>query len=48
MVAAVKGANTVFAYSGDQAVEITVAGRSDPVAIIEKLTNAVISLGGNV
>lgn len=40
-----KGINTLFA---DNAVEITATGRADPVAIIEKLTNAVISLGGNV
>lgn len=28
--------------------EITVSGKADPVAIIDKLTNAIISLGGNV
>lgn len=48
VVTAVKGMNNVFAYSGDNSVEITVIGREDPVAIIEKLTNAVISLGGNI
>lgn len=47
-VTGVKGINNVFAYSGDNAVEITVSGKADPVAIIEKLTNAVISLGGNL
>ena len=48
VVTAVKGMNNVFAYSGDNAVEITVVGRADPVAVIEKLTNAVNSLGGNI
>ena len=46
-----KGINTIFAYDdGDigSPVEVTVSGKADPVAIIEKLTNAVLSLGGNV
>lgn len=43
-----KGINTVFAYDGNDAVKVTVTGRSDPVAIIDKLTKAVVSLGGNI
>lgn len=43
-VPALSGVNTIWADSG----EITVTGKSDPVAIIEKLTNAFISLGANV
>lgn len=38
------GVNTFWADTG----EITVSGKADLVAIIEKLTNAVISLGGNI
>ena len=45
---AFKGINTVFAYDGNNSVGVTVTGRSDPVAIIDKLTKAVISLGGNI
>ena len=48
VVLAAKGLNNVFAYSGDKPAEITVAGKADPVAVIEKLTNAVLSLGGNI
>jgi hypothetical protein len=48
VVAAGKGVNSVFCYDGEQPVKITVTGKSDPVAIIEKLTKAVVSLGGNV
>lgn len=38
------GVNVIRADIG----EITVTGRADPVAFIEKLTNAVLSLGGNI
>lgn len=43
-VLALQGVNTLYSNTGD----ITVTGRADPVAIIEKLTNAIIALGGNV
>ncbi len=43
-IAAKSGINYLYADSG----EITVTGRADPVAIIEKLTNAVLALGSNV
>ena len=43
-VPALGGVNTIWADSG----EITVTGRADPVAIIEKLTQAVLSMGSNV
>ena len=38
------GVNTIFADAG----LVTVKGKTDPVAIINKLTNAILSLGGNV
>ena len=38
------GVNTLWADVG----EITVTGKADPVAIIEKLSNAILALGGNV
>ena len=38
------GVNTIFADAG----LVTVKGKADPVAIINKLTNAILSLGGNV
>lgn len=38
------GVNTIWADSGD----VTVTGKADPVAIMENLTNAILSLGGNV
>ena len=38
------GVNTIWADSGD----VTVTGRADPVAIIDKLTNAIVALGGTV
>ena len=41
---ALSGTNQLFGDTGD----ITVTGRADPVAVIEKLTNAVLSLGGNI
>lgn len=43
-IPALAGINTLFADSGN----ITVKGRANPAAIIEKLTNAIIALGGNV
>ena len=43
-VLAIAGVNYIYADAGS----VTVEGKADPVAIIEKLTNAVISLGGNV
>jgi len=43
-IPALPGINTLYCDSGVTTVE----GKSDPVAIIEKLTNAIISLGGNV
>lgn len=51
IVPARKGQNFLFAYSVSDnatAVQITVNGRADPVAIIKKLTQAVLSLGGNI
>ena len=42
-VDALSGINTLY---GDG--EITVSGRADPVATFDKLTNAIIALGGNV
>lgn len=43
-VLAFPGINTIWADTGD----VTVTGRADPNAIIEKLTDAVVALGGNV
>jgi hypothetical protein len=43
-VNAIEGVNTIWSSLGTTTVE----GKSDPVKIIEKLTNAIISLGGNV
>ena len=43
-ITTIKGINTLYTDSG----EITVSGKADPVKIIEKLTNAIIALGGNV
>ena len=46
-----KGVNTIWAIdegNTDLPVEITVTGKADPVSVIENLTNAIISLGGNV
>lgn len=39
-----EGVNVLWADSG----EITVTGKADPTAVIEKLTNAIIALGGNI
>jgi hypothetical protein len=43
-ILALGGVNTLYSDTGD--TEVT--GKADPVAIIEKLTNAILSLGGNV
>lgn len=43
-IPALDGVNTIWADSGD----VTVTGKADPVAIMDKLTNAILSLGGNV
>ena len=43
-VTSLSGVNNIYADAGD----ITVSGKADPTAIINKLTNAIISLGGNV
>lgn len=43
-VLALSGKNTLYSDTGDT----TVTGRADPTAVIEKLTNAIIALGGNV
>jgi len=43
-IPALQGSNTLYCDSG----EIEVRGKADPVAIINKLTNAILSLGGNV
>jgi hypothetical protein len=43
-IPAIQGVNNIFADTGD----VTVKGKADPVAIINKLTNAILSLGGNV
>ena len=46
-----KGVNTIWAIdegNTDLPVNITVTGKADPVSVIENLTNAIISLGGNV
>lgn len=41
---ALSGTNTLYSDTGDTQV----SGRADPNAVIEKLTNAIIALGGNV
>lgn len=43
-IPALPGVNTLCADTGS----ITVTGRADPCAVIEKLQNAVIALGGNI
>lgn len=43
-ILALSGTNTLYSDTGDT----TVTGRADPTAVIEKLTNAIIALGGNV
>lgn len=44
LIEALAGTNTLISSTGDTQV----SGRADPVAIIDKLTNAILSLGGNV
>ena len=43
-IPALPGVNTIFADVG----LVTVSGRADPIVIIEDLTNAILSLGGNI
>jgi hypothetical protein len=43
-VLALSGTNTLYSDTGDTVV----TGRANPAAIIDKLTNAIIALGGNV
>lgn len=43
-IPAVSGTNRFYSDCGNT----TVSGRADPVTIIEKLTNAILALGGNV
>ena len=43
-ITALQGVNTLYADAGD----ITVSGKADPTATINRLTNAIIALGGNV
>lgn len=43
-VPALSGVNTIYANCG----LVTVTGKENPVATIEKLTNAIIALGGNI
>lgn len=43
-ILALSGVNTLYSDTGDTEVK----GKADPVAVIEKLTNAIIALGGNV
>ena len=43
-ILALLGVNTIYSDTGDT----TVTGRADPTAVIEKLTNAIVALGGTV
>ena len=43
-ILSLSGTNTLYSDTGDTQV----SGRADPNAVIEKLTNAIIALGGNV
>lgn len=43
-IPALPGVNYIWADAGD----VTVTGKADPVAIINKLTNAIVALGGTV
>ena len=58
-VKALNGINNIFAYDAitdnpsdygiyNFAREVTVTGKANPAAIIDKLTKAVLSLGGNI
>ena len=43
-ISALPGVNHIFADAG----EVTVTGKADPSALIHQLTDAILSLGGNV
>lgn len=43
-VLALSGVNTLYSDTGDTVV----TGRADPTAVIEKITNAILALGGNI
>lgn len=43
-ILALAGTNTIYSSTGDTEV----SGKADPTAVIEKLTNAIIALGGNI
>lgn len=43
-ISALAGVNTIYSDTGDTAV----TGRADPRVVLDRLTNAVLSLGGNV
>lgn len=43
-IIALPGVNSFYSDTGDT----TVTGKADPTAVIEKLTNAIIALGGNI
>lgn len=43
-----KGINTIFAYTEHEADTVTVTGRTDPNAEIERLTNMLTAMGGNM
>ena len=43
-ILSLSGTNTLYSDTGDT----DVSGKADPTAVIEKLTNAIIALGGNV
>jgi len=43
-IPALAGVNTIYADAGD----VTVSGKADPTATIEKLTKAILALGGNI
>ena len=43
-ILALSGRNTLYSDTGDT----TVIGRADPTSVIEKLTNAIIALGGKI
>lgn len=43
-----KGTNTVFAYGDNIANTVTVTGTTDPIAEIERLTDILTAMGGNM
>lgn len=51
-IPAYSGTNTIYCLDHINerygALQVTVTGKADPVAIIDKLTNAVLSMGGNI